>query len=109
MNAPPFPVDRWTPASWRSRPARQLPDYDDRDALDAVEERLRHAAPVVAIDDCRRLRRAVERLANGAGVLLQGGDCAESFDDQVAMRVADLAGLFDRMAVPLRAAANGRG
>ena len=98
---------RWTPGSWRSRPARQMPVYADQSALGAVEARLATAAPVVRIDDSRQLRQATAELAEGRGLLLQGGDCAESFDDQVAERVAGLAALFDAMAARLRPALAG--
>ena len=107
MSATPLPADRWSPSSWRSKPARQLPRYADQAALAAIEARLAQAAPVVAIDDCRRLRSATAQLATGDGLLLQGGDCAESFDDQVAERVAGLADLFDAMAGSLLPALGG--
>ena len=55
----------WHPAAWRSRPARQLPAYADPAALRAVEQRLANAAPVVAIEQCARLREAMARLAAG--------------------------------------------
>jgi 3-deoxy-7-phosphoheptulonate synthase len=97
----------WHPAAWRSRPARQLPAYADPEALRAVEDRLAGAAPVVAVGDCARLRDAMERLAAGEGMLLQGGDCAESFDDPVAEQVAGIAALFDAMAQRLAPAAKG--
>ncbi|MEO7504531.1 MAG: 3-deoxy-7-phosphoheptulonate synthase [Sphingomicrobium sp.] len=101
------PVPHWTPASWRQRPARQLPAYGDSARLAAVEARLGAAAPVVAIEDCQRLRSAMSEVASGKGLLLQGGDCAESFDDQVAERVAGLAALFDAMAGKLAPALGG--
>ena len=97
----------WHPAAWRSRPARQLPAYADPAALRAVEQRLANAAPVVAIEQCARLREAMARLAAGEGMLLQGGDCAESFDDPVAEQVAGIAALFDAMAERLAPAADG--
>ena len=31
----------WTPTSWRSRPAQQMPAYDDAAALASAEARLR--------------------------------------------------------------------
>ncbi|WP_051503923.1 3-deoxy-7-phosphoheptulonate synthase [Sphingomonas jaspsi] len=89
--------DGWFPASWRTREARQMPAYADGDALRAVEARLAAAAPVVAFDDCQQLRDAMAGLAAGRGFLLQGGDCAESFDDPVAQQVAGIVGLFDAM------------
>jgi 3-deoxy-7-phosphoheptulonate synthase len=98
--------DAWSPDSWRNKPARQLPAYRDQALLAGVEARLTQAAPVVRIDDCRKLVEATARLAAGRGYLLQGGDCAESFDDQVAERVASLAALFDAMAARIAPALN---
>ena len=93
--------DGWYPASWRRLPARQMPNYADGDALQAVEERLAHSAPVIASADAASLRRAVADLVERGGFLLQGGDCAESFDDPVAEQVAGIVGLFDAMAARL--------
>jgi len=97
----------WFPASWRGHPARQMPVYADQAVLHAVEARLESAAPVVGINDAARLREALAELAEGHGFLLQGGDCAESFDDPVAEQVAGIVGLFDAMAERLRPAVNG--
>ena len=47
--------DGWYPASWRRLPARQMPSYADAAALQAVEERLAHGAPVIASADAARL------------------------------------------------------
>lgn len=91
----------WYPASWRTRAMRQMPAYADADMLRSVEARLAGAAPVVAIDEAARLRTATARLASGEGFLLQGGDCAESFDDPVAEQVAGIVALFDDMAARL--------
>src|SRR5687767_2584560 len=98
MNATLVSAEGWFPASWRSFPARQMPSYADPLLLRAVEGRLANAAPVIAIEDAARLRAAMVELAQGAGFLLQGGDCAESFDDPVAEQVAGITGLFDAMA-----------
>jgi len=48
------------------------------------------------------LRELAAELADGRGFLLQGGDCAESFDDPVAEQVAGIVGLFDAMTERLR-------
>ncbi len=97
----------WFPESWRRFPASQMPSYPDPAQLNAIETRLHGAAPVIAIDDALRLREAVARLAGGHGFLLQGGDCAESFDDPVAEQVAGIVGLFDDMADVIGAAVTG--
>lgn len=107
MNATLVSNDGWFPASWRSHPARQMPAYADEALLNAVEARLAGAAPVIQIDDAARLRTAMADLADGRGLLLQGGDCAESFDDPVAEQVAGIVGLFDAMAERLRLAVDG--
>jgi len=99
--------DGWYPASWRRLPARQMPGYADRAALHAVEQRLSHSAPVISSADAARLRGAVADLVERGGFLLQGGDCAESFDDPVAEQVAGIVGLFDAMAERLRPVAGG--
>jgi 3-deoxy-7-phosphoheptulonate synthase len=102
MNATLVTAAGWYPASWRGQPARQMPSYSDEERLRAVEARLAAASPVVAIDDAQRLRHAMAGLADGRGFLLQGGDCAESFDDPVAEQVARITGLFDAMAERLK-------
>ena len=107
MNATLVSKDGWYPGSWRGRAALQMPDYADGQALAQVESRLAAAAPVVAVEDCMRLRAATAELATGKGFLLQGGDCAESFDDPVAEQVAGIAGLFDAMGERLRARLDG--
>ena len=81
MNATLVTAEGWFPASWRGFPVRQMPVYSDQAALRTVEARLANAAPVIAIDDAARLREKMAELADGRGFLLQGGDCAESFED----------------------------
>jgi len=93
----------WYPASWRSHPARQMPAYADAASVRAIEARLEAAAPVIHVEDAARLRDLTAKLAAGRGFLLQGGDCAESFDDPVAEQVAGIVGLFDAMTDRLRA------
>lgn len=107
MNATLVSADGWFPGSWRGHSACQMPTYADQALLNAVEARLADAAQVVAIHDAARLREAMAGLAEGRGFLLQGGDCAESFDDPVAEQVAGITGLFDAMAERLGPTING--
>ena len=107
MNATLVSAEGWFPASWRSCPVRQMPAYADPARLKDVEARLAGAAPVIAIDEAARLREVMAELAGGRGFLLQGGDCAESFDDPVAEQVAGIVGLFDAMAERLKPAVDG--
>ncbi|MCJ7421032.1 3-deoxy-7-phosphoheptulonate synthase [Sphingomicrobium astaxanthinifaciens] len=104
MNRPiTHPLTGWRPDRWRDFPAEQLPTYGDADALAAVERRLAAAAPVVPIAEIGALEQRLAAVAAGRAFLLQGGDCAENFDDAIAQRVARLARLFDAMAAPIEA------
>ncbi|HET9397198.1 MAG TPA: 3-deoxy-7-phosphoheptulonate synthase [Sphingomicrobium sp.] len=107
MNATLVTAEGWYPGSWRGHPVSQMPAYADQPQLIAVERRLAASAAVVAVPDASLLREATAGLAAGRGFLLQGGDCAESFDDPVAEQVSGIVGLFDRMAERLRPAING--
>ncbi|GIU94861.1 MAG: phospho-2-dehydro-3-deoxyheptonate aldolase [Gaiellaceae bacterium] len=69
----------WSPSSWRAYPALQQPDWPDRAALAAVEERLRQLPPLVFAGEARALRAALGEVCEGRAFLLQAGDCVESF------------------------------
>ena len=72
-------TERWTPASWRQRPAKHIPnDYPDADALSRVEGELRRMPPLVFAGEARRLKSLLADVSAGKAFLLQGGDCAES-------------------------------
>lgn len=95
----------WTPASWRDKPAAQLPDYPDADALKRVEAELAAKPPLVFAGEARRLRRQLADVAAGKAFLLQGGDCAESFKEFSADNVRDTFRVILQMAVILTFAA----
>ena len=75
------PAGDWRPDSWQSFPARQQPNYRDRAALDAAVAQLSRLPPVVVSWEVERLRAEFAAAQRGERFLLQGGDCAESFDD----------------------------
>ena len=97
----------WSPGSWRERPAQQLPDYPDKEALGRVERRLSGSAPVVEIADIIHLRASLSAVAAGQGFVLQGGDCAESFAEFNADKVRVTYNLLLRMGAMLRVAHRG--
>ena len=96
---------RWAPDSWRSRPAKQLPEYPDPAALARVERQLATFPPLVFAGEARSLKRALGRVAAGNAFLLQGGDCAESFAEHGADNIRDFFRVFLQMAVVLTYAA----
>ena len=57
-------TDRWTPSSWREKPAKQIPaDYPDADALARVETELRRMPPLVFAGEARRLKALLGEVA----------------------------------------------
>jgi 3-deoxy-7-phosphoheptulonate synthase len=91
----------WTPTSWRSRPAQQMPTYPDMAAVTGAEARLRRYPPLVFAGEARKLKAALAKVAAGEAFLLQGGDCAESFVDFSANNIRDTFRVLLQMAVVL--------
>lgn len=98
---------QWSPESWRSRPAKQVVDYPDQGALARVERRLAGSESLVDIADIIHLRAALSRVANGEAIILQGGDCAESFAEFSADKVRVTYNLLLKMGARLRSSAAG--
>ena len=71
----------WTPASWRSRTAVQMPTYPDAGALESALGELRLLPPLVTSWEIFALKKQLAEAQEGKRFLLQGGDCAESFSD----------------------------
>ena len=71
----------WTPASWRSRTAVQMPTYPDAGALESALGELRLLPPLVTSWENFALKKQLAEAQEGKRFLLQGGDCAESFSD----------------------------
>ncbi|OIK02792.1 3-deoxy-7-phosphoheptulonate synthase [Streptomyces monashensis] len=62
-----------------ARPAAQQPVWPDAERAQDVVALLRRAAPLVTPAETARLRCHLAAVARGEAILLQGGDCAESF------------------------------
>ncbi|WGM39722.1 3-deoxy-7-phosphoheptulonate synthase class II [Caulobacter sp. NIBR1757] len=95
-------TERWTPQSWRAKPAKHIPsDYPDAGAVTRVEDELRRMPPLVFAGEARRLKSLLGNVADGKAFLLQGGDCAESFKEFSADNIRDTFRLILQMAVVL--------
>ena len=94
-------VAKWSPETWRGKPAQQVPEYPDQAKLEAVEKRLRSYPPLVFAGEARRLTQVLGDVAEGRGFLLQGGDCAESFAEFSANNIRDTFRVLLQMAVVL--------
>ncbi|GAA1388044.1 class II 3-deoxy-7-phosphoheptulonate synthase [Luteococcus peritonei] len=58
----------------------QQPTYEDPAELAQVLDQLRKLPPLVFAGECDELRENLAEVAEGRAFLLQGGDCAETFD-----------------------------
>ena len=97
----------WTPASWRDRPAQQMPAYPDPHALEMAESCLEASAPLGSVTENRLLTARLAEVAGGRGFLLQGGDCAETFAEFGADKVRRSFNLLLQMAAMIRETAGG--
>ncbi len=70
----------WTPSSWQNRPAGQQPAYPDSRALAGAVAQLASLPPLVTSWEVERLKTQLAEAAAGKRFLLQGGACAERFD-----------------------------
>lgn len=91
----------WTPETWRSHTAQQLPAYRDAAALAAVEGELKSYPPLVFAGEARDLTAALAEVSAGKAFLLQGGDCAESFAEFHPNNIRDTFRVLLQMAVVL--------
>ena len=96
----------WTPDSWRNKPALQVPNYPDLDALHQVEERIATWPPLVFAGEARALQQALGEVCEGRGFLLQGGDCAESFAEHGADNIRDFFRVLLQMSIVLTVGAS---
>jgi 3-deoxy-7-phosphoheptulonate synthase len=91
----------WSPDSWRACPIRQVPAYPDPTKLEDMEARLRRYPPLVFAGEARRLKAQLALASEGKAFILQGGDCAESFNDFTANIIRDTFRVLLQMAVVL--------
>ena len=91
----------WTKSSWRKKPRIQMPDYTDAAALNAVEAQLSQYPLLVFAGEARRLKTQLAAASRGEAFLLQGGDCAEAFDQFNSDSIRDTFKVMLQMAMVL--------
>ncbi|MEO9778239.1 MAG: 3-deoxy-7-phosphoheptulonate synthase class II [Sedimentitalea sp.] len=94
-------MSKWQKTGWRSKPRIQMPDYTDQSELNAVEAQLAKYPPLVFAGEARRLKTHLAAASRGEAFLLQGGDCAEAFDQFSADGIRDTFKVMLQMAMVL--------
>ena len=72
--------ESWSPDSWTTKEVTQHPVYNDAEALARARAQLASFPPLVTSWEVESLKKRLASAARGETFLLQGGDCAESFD-----------------------------
>ena len=84
------PRKSWDKRSWRAFPIKQHPTYSDKAQLESIEKELASYPPLVFAGEARSLRAHFAQVEQGKAFLLQGGDCAESFEQFSGSSIRDL-------------------
>ena len=79
----------WHPASWQALSAAQQPSYPDKAALERAVSELSRLPPIVTSWEVDELRGLIATAQQGEAFVLQGGDCAESFDECTSENIVD--------------------
>jgi len=85
--------------------AAQQPAYADQGEVAHVVDELRMRPPLVFAGECDELKSKLADVAKGRSFLLQGGDCAETFDSVTAADIRGKLRVLLSMAVVLTYAA----
>jgi len=71
----------WSLNSWASFSCQHTIDYPDHNELNRFIILLSNMPPLVRPSEVKQLKHAIARAGRNETFLLQGGDCAESFED----------------------------
>ncbi len=93
----------WAPDSWQAKNAIQQPNYKDPAAVDAVVARLAALPPLVSSWEIEALRDHITAAQKGAAFVLQGGDCAENFEECTSENIVRKLKILLQMSVVLTA------
>lgn len=91
----------WAKDSWKNYPIKQQPIYPDQEEMNRVLARLEKLPPLVFAGEVRNLQKSLARVCKKEAFLLQGGDCAESFENFGAVNIRDMFKILLQMAIVL--------
>lgn len=74
-------MQEWSPTTWQQYSYLQAATYADQEQLNKVVEQLSLLPPLVTSGEIKHLKHEIAQAGRGDAFILQGGDCAESFND----------------------------
>ena len=87
--------------AWRTLPIKQQPQWSDPEAVARASATLAALPPLVFAGEVDNLRSSLAKAARGEAFVLQGGDCAETFDGATADKIRNRVKTLLQMAVVL--------
>ena len=96
----------WSPDGWQALAAIQQPAYADADHLERVVRKLGDLPPLVTSWEVEALRDKLAAAQRGEAFVLQGGDCAENFDECTSTDIVRKLKILLQMSVVLTAGLN---
>ena len=94
-------MSNWQRDTWRKKSRIQMPDFEDTNTLKLVEKELNKYPPLIFAGEARKLKSHLAAASEGKAFLLQGGDCAESFQQFNADAIRDTFKVMLQMAIIL--------
>lgn len=71
----------WGLYSWKSKPIKHQPTYDDGEELAKTLKEIENAPKIVSVEDIHSLKAQLKSCGEGKKLLVHLGDCAETFKD----------------------------
>jgi len=91
----------WHIDSWKEFEAAQQPDYPDHEHYESVITELKMQPPLVFAGEVRKLKDKLAMVSRGEAFLLQGGDCAEEFNQYHGKNIREKLRILLQMAIVL--------
>lgn len=91
----------WSVSSWQAKEAKQQPQYPDPEAVQQVVRHIATLPPLVTSWEVVALKNSLAEAAAGQRFLLQGGDCAERFDECTAPLITNRLKILLQMSLVL--------
>lgn len=73
-------TEKWKLDNWKEKKIRHQPVYEDEAHLKRTMRTLKKSMPLVSLGEINRMKQQIAKVQKGNAIILQGGDCAESFD-----------------------------
>lgn len=80
----------WHPLSWNSMEIAQLPYYPDDEELEKAYRELKSLPPLITSWEIEALKEKLALVSEGKSFMMQGGDCAETFDACTSPKLVNL-------------------